>query len=83
MQFKGVSNLIVLARDVDILGLKVRVRTMGMPCPYSFTPFLTFPPVPLQDIFLQLSVADAQATVESDRLRIINDIKMSTGIEVG
>ncbi len=34
-----------------------------------------------QDIFLSLNCADAQATVESDRLEIINSIRSSTGIE--
>lgn len=34
-----------------------------------------------QDIFLKLNVAEAQATVESDRIKILNDIKASTGIE--
>ena len=34
-----------------------------------------------QDIFLKLNVAEAQATVESDRLKILNDIKTTVGIE--
>ncbi|GAX79019.1 hypothetical protein CEUSTIGMA_g6459.t1 [Chlamydomonas eustigma] len=55
VEYKGVENLVVLAREVNIIGLR--------------------------DIFLKLSVAEAQATVEADRLRIINDIRDSTGIE--
>lgn len=30
---------------------------------------------------MKLNVAEAQATVESDRIKILNDIKASTGIE--
>ncbi len=89
VHYKGVENLVVVAHDVDILGLKVRVshgrnligvwtevaRTKD---PYS----CRYPRLCLtQDIFQQLSVVEAQATVESDRHRILHDIRSSMGIE--
>mmetsp|Transcript_38050 Transcript_38050/g.112659 ORF Transcript_38050/g.112659 Transcript_38050/m.112659 type:complete len:715 (-) Transcript_38050:1174-3318(-) len=55
VHYKTVGGLIVVARGVDLIGLK--------------------------DIFLKLNVAEAQATVEADRLKILSDIKTTTGIE--
>ncbi|KAG1669586.1 hypothetical protein FOA52_006359 [Chlamydomonas sp. UWO 241] len=55
VHYKTVEGLIVVARGVDLMGLK--------------------------DIFLKLNVAEAQATVEADRLKILSDIKATTGIE--
>lgn len=44
----------------------------------------TDPLIPLwhhQDIFLKLNVEEAQATVEADRNKILNDIRSTIGIE--
>jgi tetratricopeptide (TPR) repeat protein len=55
VQHKSVSGLVVLARDVNLLGLK--------------------------KIFTELNVAEAEATVEADRIKILLDIEQSIGIE--